>query len=217
MEDAVLELKLVGDITGKFFVARYQRGFRWGPLEVECLLNDIWESKGSPYCLQPVVVKRRSAAEWELVDGQQRLTTIYLIFLFMQREHLQNAALNYAITYETRPGSETYLKELDPAHIDDNIDYHHLYVAYDCIRRWFDAHGARRQYVANKFYDFLFENVRVIWYEAPQELDSTTLFTRLNVGRIPLTDAELFKALLLSRSRGGRQRRRVSNSHHTLA
>ncbi len=41
----------------------------------------------------------------------------------------------------------------------------------------------------------------MIWYEAPQtpEFDSRTLFTRLNVGRIPLTDAELVKALLLSR------------------
>jgi hypothetical protein len=42
----------------------------------------------------------------------------------------------------------------------------------------------------------------VIWYQAPEVLDATTLFIRLNVGRIPLTDAELVKALLLSRSRG---------------
>ncbi len=68
--------------------------------------------------------------------------------------------------------------------------------------RWFDAHGGRRQYAANKFYDALFEHVRVIWYEAADDVDATTLFTRLNVGRIPLTDAELVKALLLSRSRG---------------
>ena len=43
----------------------------------------------------------------------------------------------------------------------------------------------------------------MIWYEAADDLDAVTLFTRLNVGRIPLTDAELVKALLLSRSRGG--------------
>ena len=45
--------------------------------------------------------------------------------------------------------------------------------------------------------------MRVIWYEAPDNLDdnekdSTALFTRLNMGRIPLTDAELVKALLLA-------------------
>ncbi|AFT90158.1 hypothetical protein [Paraburkholderia phenoliruptrix] len=115
----------------------------------------------------------------------------------------RNADAPYSITYDTRPGSEGYLKELDAARADSNIDYFHLHRAYGCIRTWFDAHGPRRQHVANKFYGYLFESVRVIWYEAPKGLDSTTLFTRLNVGKIPLTDAELFKALLLSRSRGG--------------
>ena len=98
------------------------------------------------------MVKRGDEAEWELVDGQQRLTTLYLIFLFMQRERLQNAEPTYSITYETRPGIEAYLQELDAARSEINIDFFHLYSAYDCIRAWFDAHGARRQYVANKFY-----------------------------------------------------------------
>lgn len=198
---AILELKLVGDLAGRFFVARYQRGYRWGRQEVECLLNDIWDSKGAPYSLQPIVVKRKSEIEWELVDGQQRLTTLYLIFLFMQRERLQNAGPPYSITYETRPGSEAYLQELDAERSDMNIDYFHLFAAYECIRDWFNAHGTRRQYAANKFYEYLYESVRVIWYEASHEMDSTTLFTRLNIGRIPLTDAELVKALLLSRCR----------------
>ncbi len=63
------------------------------------------------------------------------------------------------------------------------------------------------QYVANEFYGALFEHVRVIWYEAPEDVDATTLFTRLNVGRIPLTDAELVKALLLSEQPRAARRR----------
>lgn len=199
---ALLELRRIGDITGEFYVGRYQRGYRWGKLEVEQLLNDIWTSEGAPYSLQPVVVKPRSEDEWELVDGQQRLTTLYLIFLFMQREGLQSQGPAYSIAYETRQGSELYLQELDEARSGSNIDFFHLYTAYDCIRAWFAKQGQRRQHVANKFYGFLFDSVRVIWYEAPADLDSTDLFTRLNVGRIPLTDAELFKALLLLKSRG---------------
>ena len=201
-ESALLELRLVGDIQGSFRVARYQRGYRWGVLEVERLLNDIWDNGDEDYSLQPVVVKRDGETEWELVDGQQRLTTLYLIFAFMQREHLQNAPPPYSIAYDTRPGSQTYLQELDAARADSNIDFFHIYRAYACISSWFERHGVKRQHVANRFYGYLFERVRVIWYEAPKALDSTTLFTRLNVGRIPLTDAELFKALLLSRSRG---------------
>ena len=211
---AVLELKLVGDLGGQFRVPRYQRGYRWGHIEVSRLLDDIWESNGDPYSLQPVVVKREAEDKWELVDGQQRLTTLYLIFLYMQRESLQNVGPPYSITYDTRPGSQSYLQELDSDRRNANIDFFHLFEAYDCIRAWFEDHGARRQHVANKFYGFLFDSVRVIWYEAPHTLDSTTLFTRLNVGRIPLTDAELVKALLLSRSRGGAGR---SDRAHEIA
>ena len=50
---------LVGDIVGQFFVPGYQRGYRWGREEVTRLLDDISESYGRKYFLQPVVAKRR--------------------------------------------------------------------------------------------------------------------------------------------------------------
>lgn len=203
---ALLELKLVGDIAGSFRVPRYQRGYRWGKLEVERLLNDIWENGDKDYSLQPVVVKRDAEDAWELVDGQQRLTTLYLIFIYMQRAGLKNVGPQYSLTYDTRPKSKDYLQAPDPSLADDNIDFFHLHAAYTCIQAWFELKGPtpiKRQEVADDVFRYLCKRVRVIWYEAPKGLDSTTLFTRLNVGRIPLTDAELFKALLLSRSRGG--------------
>ncbi|HHX46988.1 MAG TPA: DUF1524 domain-containing protein, partial [Brevibacterium sp.] len=55
---------------------------------------------------------------------------------------------------------------------------------------------------------------RIIWYEAPEDLNAAELFTRLNIGRIPLTDAELVKALLLSRSRPDDDR---SDRSHEIA
>jgi uncharacterized protein with ParB-like and HNH nuclease domain len=201
VHEADLEPKLVGDISGGFYVPAYQRGYRWGEAEVRKLLDDIWESSDKPYYLQPVVVKPHGD-EWELVDGQQRLTTLFLIFQYMKSEGLQSSGAGYTMRYETRSDSARYLEELDPEFQDRNIDFFHIYEAYRCISEWFDAHEHRRQFVANKFYGALFEHVRVIWYQAPDDLDASTLFTRLNVGRIPLTDAELVKALLLSRSRG---------------
>jgi hypothetical protein len=200
--EAYLEPRFVGDISGMFYVPAYQRGYRWGRAEVGRLLDDIWESldKPKPYYLQPVVVKRHGD-EWELVDGQQRLTTLFLIFQYMKMEGLKSIGADYTLRYETRPDSAAYLEELDPSLSQQNIDFFHIYEAYQRISEWFDAHSARRQWAADKFYIALFERVRVIWYEAPEDLDATTLFTRLNVGRIPLTDAELVKALLLSRSR----------------
>ena len=67
-----------------------------------------------------------------------------------------------------------------------------------CIEDWFAKFDHRTTHEATRLYGYLFEHVKVLWYEAPKEVDSTDLFTRLNVGRIPLTDAELVKALLLS-------------------
>ena len=42
MSEIILETKLVGDITGKFFIPSYQRGYRWGKDEVERLLDDVY-------------------------------------------------------------------------------------------------------------------------------------------------------------------------------
>lgn len=103
VDSALLEHRLVGDITGSFRVARYQRGYRWGKLEVERLLNDIRENGDKDYSLQPVVVKRDAEDVWELVDGQQRLTTLYLIFTYMQRSRLKNVGPPYVITYDRDP------------------------------------------------------------------------------------------------------------------
>lgn len=102
--DAILEPRAVGDVTGAFFVPGYQRGYRWGPDEVDRLLADIWESSGEPYYLQPVVVKQMADGRWELIDGQQRFTTLYLIFQYMRDQGLQSAGAGYSIEYETRPG-----------------------------------------------------------------------------------------------------------------
>src|SRR4051794_20489978 len=99
----------VGDIAGDFFVCAYQRGYRWGEHEVRQLLNDIRDSNGATYYLQPIVVKQRDDDSWELIDGQQRLTTLYLIFKYLKDTHLPNAGPNYSMTYETRPGSKEYL------------------------------------------------------------------------------------------------------------
>ncbi|MCY3689509.1 MAG: DUF262 domain-containing protein [Gammaproteobacteria bacterium] len=201
MDGTNLELKPVSEITGSFRVAGYQRGYRWRDLEVKCLLNDILGSEGQDYNLQPVVVKRDGENAWELVDGQQRLTTLYLIFQFMQRERLKNAGAPYSIKYDTRPKSKTYLQNPDAELANENVDFFHIYSAYECIRAWFDEHDTPRQVIADQLYRYLKKSVSVIWYQADRRLDPTELFTRLNIGKIRLTDAELFKALLLSRNR----------------
>src|SRR5687768_18576698 len=86
--DVSLSDLAVNEIVGDFYVPAYQRGYRWGAAEVTHLLDDIEASKDARYYLQPVVVKRMADGRWELIDGQQRLTTLYLILLYIRRENL---------------------------------------------------------------------------------------------------------------------------------
>lgn len=205
---AILTPRKVGDVEGSFFVPDYQRGYRWGEDEVRRLLEDIKDAGTSEYYLQPVVVKPMGPGVWELVDGQQRLTTLYLI-LRKIRDFLPHSEPRYTITYETRPGSGAYLDAPEAATSSDNIDYFHMHRAWTVVQEWFDEQENATA-AAIDLYKALTSTVYVIWYEAPQEpeFDSRAMFTRLNVGRIPLTDAELVKASLLSR---------IKREHETAA
>lgn len=184
-------------IEGVFFIPSYQRGYRWTADEVTKLLDDIWESAGQPYSLQPIVVqqKRDGGSNWALIDGQQRLTTLWLLLRFMQKGDVR-----YTLEYATRPGSQAYLQLLDPAQAEQNIDYFHIYQAHVTITHWFTHKmgAAYQQYLVDEMFRFLSTSVRVIWYEIPEDEQPIPLFTRLNQGRIPLTDAELIKAVLLT-------------------
>lgn len=72
---AKLTMLFVNDITGKFFVPDYQRGYRWTKKEATRLLNDIFKLKekyGQPsrdYFLQPVIVKNLNGNEIITVDS----------------------------------------------------------------------------------------------------------------------------------------------------
>ena len=189
-------------IQGKFFIPGYQRGYRWTADDVTRLLEDVLESQGKPYSLQPIVVKPMERDdEWELIDGQQRLTTLWLILNFMEKGGWKRHGASYSLEYETRIGSQAYLQTLDTTQALENIDYFHLHQANMVIGKWFDAKSMNEQAkerLIDKIYGFLSDSVRVIWYETPNDIDSIPLFTRLNRGRIALTDAELIKAVLLS-------------------
>lgn len=77
----ILEAKPIKDIRGTFYIPAYQRGYRWERTQVKTLLNDLYqcmEANGQEkdYCLQPVVVQKKGELQYDLIDGQQRLTTI---------------------------------------------------------------------------------------------------------------------------------------------
>ncbi len=211
-ENIKLETKLVGDIEGKFYIPSYQRGYRWGEKEVSRLLDDVYSNGTKNYCLQPIVV-RKNGDHSELIDGQQRLTTIYLIYKYMNK--VSNGFIEepkFSFIYETRKGTECFLISIDLSKKEDEIDFWFLSNAYETIEKWFKE--KEKTYILTDINAYFGKNVKVIWYEVDkynkssvyneeteQEKDEEAikLFTRLNIGKIPLTSAELVKAMFLNK------------------
>lgn len=213
-------LKNIYELLGEsFYIPAYQRGYRWSDIQVTELLDDIWEfSKPSPgeksafYCLQPIVVVKREN-NWELVDGQQRLTTLYIILHYLEKEHLRRTLDDaykksiYSIAYETRLESEKFLIDIRPANETDNIDFYHIARAYEVVAKWFSSKDFNEN---NQFLATLLakpdsgQSVKVIWYDLSDECIgndyAVEVFSRINIGKIPLTNSELVKALFLQRS-----------------
>ncbi|AZZ58692.1 DUF262 domain-containing protein [Riemerella anatipestifer] len=106
----------------------------------------------------------------------------------------------FNLIYETRENSSEFLKkELDGQTIDEtNIDYYFIFSAYKTICDWFKDQG--EQFDINTFESKFNFHTKVIWYETSKAEDSIDIFTRINSGKIPLTNAELIKALFLNSS-----------------
>ena len=213
-----LELKSIAKLQDlEFYIPDYQRGYRWTRQQVEDLLNDIFEfsqkENAGIYCLQPLVVIKRSSEEqlldrvhaakdldevkrilngqWEVVDGQQRLTTIRLIL------EVLNCPC-YDITYQTRENSAEFLNTITTKGEKDaktNIDFYRIYEAYKKIDEWLKEIDGKQK---ERFQNVLLNQVKFIWYETQE--NPKEVFTRLNIGKISLTNAELIKALLLNKS-----------------
>lgn len=199
--------KTIGELLENkynFFIPSYQRGYRWTEIQVEDLLNDVWDfiiktgkKNNEWYCLQPVVVKKNDDNQFEVLDGQQRLTTIFLILKYLE-SFIKSERKGFEIEYETRNNSKQFLKSIDSMNEKEsivNIDYFHIFQAYQKIKEWFQKKANQDSFI-NPFLD----STKVIWYEVSSEKDAIEIFTRINMGKIPLTNAELIKALFLNSS-----------------
>ena len=222
--------KTIGELLEyKFFIPKYQRGYRWTETQVEDLLSDIdtfiptqieKTDKKTWYCLQPIVIKECDAKTkeennlegtwYEVIDGQQRLTSIFLIIHYANEMWVGKQKISeFQITYETRDESFEFLQKQNIDELKDeaiinyaNIDFNHISKAYNKIHDWVGKYKSKfhKEFDNNDFLSKLKSNSKVIWYEVSSEKDAIEIFTRINMGKIPLTNAELIKALFLNSS-----------------
>ena len=220
----------------RFNIPEYQRGYRWEKKQVVDLMNDLKDfidrraanqlKDKEFYCLQPVVVYKIGDNHYDVIDGQQRLTTLYLILQALKttiEDNCDNQNI-YQIGYSKfidDPKESDYLNNNYFLNDDDKqyltADNFFIRQAYVEICNWFRNNKRCRvpfaQMLMNNdsnsnLADEDKKDLRVIWYETDYgrkdcydpvqlEKDSIEIFNRLNYGQIKLTDTELVKALIM--------------------
>jgi len=202
---SINELRLDADEKAmQFFIPAYQRGYRWSPLQVTQLLNDIGEFVQRPnpqpdefYCLQPLVIKALPGGDFEVVDGQQRLTTLFLILRhFNERLAKKYQQVLYVLTYKTREKLDSFLEDPTEQSANDNVDFFHIFQAMQAIDKWFGEPNRDVEAIKSA----LLNKTKIIWFQLSERDNPVEAFTRLNVGKIPLTNDELIRALFLRRT-----------------
>lgn len=195
----------------KFNVPSLQRTYRWGEKEITLLLNDLYEfyntnedSTNDFYPLQPLILKKSNQNDdtWNVLDGQQRLTTIKLIasFLGMDKDYCLD------ISYDTREKTKDFLDNISNKKEEDvgkSMELYYIFHAYEVIKAWFQKKEGRKfledKERKNAIKNVLFEKerTRFVVQEMNIDDDEAKTFQNINQGRIPLSCSELIKALFL--------------------
>lgn len=199
----------VGELCQEKFnlkIPSYQRGYRWTEKEVLRLIEDVFhydaKKDGSFYCLQPLVVRHIESNGnhvWKVIDGQQRLTTIYLIL-----KTIGYKGECYSLEYEREKLlDKIYNKELDS---EASCEIWHLTMARKAIEKWLNKNADKENGNNKVLLTNILEHCCFILYVMKEddhwtekEIDQMehNLFNNLNSGKISLTESELIKALFL--------------------
>jgi hypothetical protein len=243
MEENSIEMKsLIKLRDGRtFYVPAYQRGYRWNEEQVKDLLDDLYsfasgKNEKQFYCLQPIIVKKisKDSAQWktivgnhpqinqekdmyEVVDGQQRLTTLYILLQYIiehttdEEDKEDELKTMYSLIYETRRDFSAYLQAIGIQTNFNNIDEKHAFNAFQCIKNWIEnkkTPNLKASNIRSKLATFLCQDneteescgsLQVVWYEINENKDVIREFLTINNGKIQLTEAELIKALFLQK------------------
>lgn len=210
MKDKNVEVKSISELIFEkncYFIPSYQRGYKWDENNVKALLDDIKEFLNKEdelfYCMQPIIIMKKDD-KLRVLDGQQRLTTFYILCKFLNRK-ITKLDIQATIEYETRTKSKKFLENIvDESKQEnvDNIDFHYMKEAYNAMDKWFNDQNNKdmeERITTLLQNDKKEKHIGCIWYEVKDdESNENDIFARVNSGKIPLTDAELIKASVLN-------------------
>lgn len=214
--EEVFSTYLTKDRNEKTFnIPEYQRGYKWSEDQIKQLLDDInqFETHGDEelfYCLQNItlVTNEKSISEFNIVDGQQRTTTLYLILSYLEQIGLVRDKLSYSV----RGISNQFIQNLSQDNLDvilksndfeeflisfPEYDFQDIYYMYSCIKtvdNWFEHKKVSKEYFLKKLLKKTKIIVNLVTGKKEEEL-----FMNLNTGKVQLDGADLIRAILITR------------------
>ncbi len=189
-----------------YIIPLYQRNYAWTHVEIIQLLQDIldkfYDSKYSNYYIGTLVVDKRENGAFEIIDGQQRYTTLTLIDAVI-KNLLKNSKAGYEknqsnLNFEARKEVADFIEELFSNYENaknkrtDHIGLNNIIKAVKDIEIFFNSEDIKKR--QRDYTKFIYNNVKIILIDTPCETDVTHYFEIMNNRGEQLESHEILKA-----------------------
>lgn len=201
MNELIKELQIIDedgntlfDFDAQYIVPIYQRAYAWEEKEIVQLIHDIYymeQEENANYYLGSLIVSR-SGNEYEVIDGQQRLTTLFIVLKCLSEKGALTQTVSNTLRFSCRDKSNYTLQNLSYLIEDDRIE--------ESIRAGRDivlSELNKVDFSVDRFVAFL---KKVILYriEVPQNTDLNRYFEIMNTRGEQLEQHDILKASLMS-------------------
>ena len=195
-----------------FNIPDYQRGYEWSKEEVTQLLDDLKtfkekkekEDSKSFYCLQHITVFKTTDGSYNVVDGQQRLTTLAIILSYFEQGGMFETQLSYSVREKTgdllkkKIFSREYWKGNERPDDDGPKDWYYIMDAADAVREW----AVEKVNDKDGFLKTLLHDAKLLFNEIDKagDIEEKLVFANINGAKADLDGADLLRALLITRA-----------------
>ena len=179
----------------KYFIPIYQRNYSWGDEEISYLIQDLWNAylnnENKNYYIGSFVVNKKENGDFEVIDGQQRLTTLTLIMHYFCMNNLYKNDFTRNVYFEHRKDSDWALEHLESDNIPNVFKN-----ALKSIKKYWAA-DQKTLDQQKSLSDFLLTKVEIIRTEVPENTDLNHYFEIMNSRGEQLEKHEILKARLM--------------------